>query len=248
MMSSLDVLARAIDALGANQGPKGATPDLTVDLAKPLKNKGKSYRDHKSHSELGDHEWSLGRATAFSSGGACTPRETTPKRSSLDVVPVDPVVPSIDSKEKNRGHTNLPCGPLWPSEVGANEHAIADVPNSWIDGFAKLADMPTPAKFPAARWTKVVADTAKFLKAWAPNAHRLGWHDWELFGCHRQAPWHRIQGLGLVPLLQRDTIVALTSTEAVVRTRTGAVLTFRRKQVDPLHPAERCLIWELDHV
>ena len=60
-------------------------------------------------------------------------------------------------------------------------------------------------------------------------------------------PWHRIQGLGLVPLLQGNTIIALTSTEAAVRTRSGAMQAFRRKQADPLYPAERCLIWELDH-
>jgi hypothetical protein len=90
-------------------------------------------------------------------------------------------------------------------------------------------------------------DAAAFLEGWAPTAYRLGWQDWELFGCHRQAPWHRIQGLGMVPLLQGKTIVALTSTEAAVRTRTGAMQTFRRKQSDPLYPAERCLIWELRH-
>ena len=120
-------------------------------------------------------------------------------------------------------------------------------PRGWIDGVARLADMMTPAKFPAERWTRAVADATTFLETFAPNAHQFGWQDWELFGCHRQAPWHRIQGLGLVPLLQGNTIVALTSSEAAVRTRTGATLTFRRKQTDPLYPAERCLIWELDH-
>lgn len=120
-------------------------------------------------------------------------------------------------------------------------------PRGWIDGVASLADMPTPAKFSAANWNKVVVDASTFLETLAANAHRLGWRDWELFGCHRQAPWHRIQGLGLVPLLQGNTIIALTSTEAAVRTRTGAILTFRRKPSDPLYPAERCLIWELGH-
>jgi hypothetical protein len=120
-------------------------------------------------------------------------------------------------------------------------------PRGWIDGVARLADMLTPARFPAARWTKVVADATRFLETWAANAHRLGWQDWELFRCHRQAPWHRIQGLGLVLLLQGNTIVALTATEAAVRTRSSAAQTFRRKLADPLHPAERCLIWELDH-
>ena len=73
----------------------------------------------------------------------------------------------------------------------------------------------------------------------------MGWPDWELFGCYRRAPWGRIQGMGLVLLLHGDEIAALTETEAVIRTRTGARQTYRRKPHDPLHPAERCLVWEL---
>ena len=46
----------------------------------------------------------------------------------------------------------------------------------------------------------------------------MGWPDWELFGCHRRAPWGRIQGMGLVLLLRGDEIAALTASEAVIRT------------------------------
>ena len=42
-----------------------------------------------------------------------------------------------------------------------------------------------------------------------------------------------------------EELVALTETEAVIRTPTGAHQTYRRKPHDPLHPAERCLVWEL---
>ena len=45
--------------------------------------------------------------------------------------------------------------------------------------------------------------------------------------------------MGLVLLLRGDEIAALTATEAVIRTRTGARQTYRRKPHDPLHPAER---------
>ena len=37
----------------------------------------------------------------------------------------------------------------------------------------------------------------------------------------------------------------MTPSEAVIRTRTGARQTYRRKSADPLLPAERCLVWEL---
>jgi hypothetical protein len=51
--------------------------------------------------------------------------------------------------------------------------------------------------------------------------------------------------MGLVLLLRGDELAALTATEAVIRTSTGAHQTYRRKPADPLHPAERCLTWEL---
>ena len=35
------------------------------------------------------------------------------------------------------------------------------------------------------------------------------------------------------------------TTEAVIRTPSGAHQTYRRKPADPLHPAERCLVWDL---
>ena len=76
------------------------------------------------------------------------------------------------------------------------------------------------------------------------QAARLGWQDWELFGCHRRAPFTP-PGHGLVLLLRGKELVALTEAEAVIRTLTGAHQTSRRKLRDPLHPAERCLVWEL---
>jgi hypothetical protein len=51
--------------------------------------------------------------------------------------------------------------------------------------------------------------------------------------------------MGLVLLLRGHEIAALTATEAVIQTSTGARQTFRRRSADPLHPAERCLVWEL---
>ena len=109
----------------------------------------------------------------------------------------------------------------------------------------RLAAMRAPRKYPEHAWTQLIADAERFLDDWAAQAHRLGWQDWELFGCQRRAPWGRIQGMGLVLLLRGRELAALTATEAVIRTRTGTHQTYRRKPSDPLHPAERCLVWEL---
>lgn len=51
--------------------------------------------------------------------------------------------------------------------------------------------------------------------------------------------------MGLLLLLHGRELAALTADEAVIRTRTGARQTYRRRPHDPLHRAERCLVWEL---
>ena len=115
----------------------------------------------------------------------------------------------------------------------------------WLSAqIGTLSPSRGPRHWPAARWPQFVVDADSFCRAWAEKAFLLGWPVWELFGCHRRAPWGRIEGMGLVLLLQGDEIAALTATEAVIRTPTGAHQTYRRKPADPLHPAERCLIWE----
>jgi TubC N-terminal docking domain len=110
-----------------------------------------------------------------------------------------------------------------------------------------LSPSRVPRHWPAARWPQFIVDAESFCRNWAEKAFVLGWPIWELFGCHCRAPWGRIQGMGLVLLLRGHEIAALTATEAVIRTGTGARQTYRRKLSNPLHRAERCLVWELQH-
>ena len=118
-------------------------------------------------------------------------------------------------------------------------------PTEWTKGVALLRDTPAPRGYPQHAWQQLILDAERFLKRWGAQAASLGWHDWELFGCHRRAPWGRIQGMGLVLLLHGNELAALTDAEAVIRTQSSARQTHRRKPFDPLHPTERCLIWEL---
>jgi hypothetical protein len=108
-----------------------------------------------------------------------------------------------------------------------------------------LSPSRVPQHWPAATWPQFIADAQAFCRDWAERAFLSDWAAWELFGCHRHAPWGRIQGMGLVLLLRGREIAALTATEAVIRASTAARQTFRRKPADPLHPAERCLVREL---
>lgn len=124
--------------------------------------------------------------------------------------------------------------------------SAADAHEVWSAGVARLAARPPPRDYPARAWEQLVGDAASFLGLWSVQAVALGWQGWELFGCHRHAPWGRIQGMGLVLLLRGQELAALTGTAGVIRTATGVHQTYHRKPRDPLHPAERCLIWELE--
>jgi hypothetical protein len=127
----------------------------------------------------------------------------------------------------------------------AGIRAPAGVPAAWLEGVARLTTMAPPRTYPAHAWQQLIVDTERFLDDWAQQAAALGWPAWELFGCHRRAPWGRIQGMGLVLLLHGDPLAALTASEAVIRRPSGAHQTWRRKPADPLPAAERCLVWEL---
>lgn len=106
--------------------------------------------------------------------------------------------------------------------------------------------MGRPAGDPPAAWERALADAEQFMDRWAAQAATLGWQDWEIWGVHRHAPWHRLDGRGLVPTLQGDRIGAMTVAEALIVKPNGARLTFRRRTRDPLHPGERALLRQLD--
>ena len=76
----------------------------------------------------------------------------------------------------------------------------------WRRGVERLGSMSPPPGYPEHAWTQLLADAERFLDSWGIQAARLGWPAWELFGCHRRAPWGRIQGMGLVLLLRGDEI------------------------------------------
>jgi hypothetical protein len=116
---------------------------------------------------------------------------------------------------------------------------------AWTDGVARLRAIARPRTYPEHAWQQLIIDAERFLHRWAQQAAAFGWPDWEIFGCHRRESWHRLDGMGLVLALMGRQLAALTGTEAVIRTAGGARQTYRRKPRDPLHPAERCLVWEV---
>jgi hypothetical protein len=142
-------------------------------------------------------------------------------------------------------HDDLVSDIAFAPRARHREVLTSAIPAEWTKGVALLPTMAPPRGYPAHAWQQLVVDAERFLDDWAPQAAALGWPGWELLGCHRRAPWGRIQGMGLVLLLHGDPLAALTASEAVIRRPSGAHQTRRRKAVDPLPAAERCLVWEL---
>ena len=116
------------------------------------------------------------------------------------------------------------------------------VPSDWVQGVADLLAMPAHPGRPEGGWKTLQADALTFLKDWAAQAHALGWEALDLFGVHAEAPYARLDGMGLVPLLGGRPVVALTEDSAAIGADSGGTLTFRRRRGWPLG---RCLIWDL---
>ncbi len=117
------------------------------------------------------------------------------------------------------------------------------VPVDWVQGVADLLAMPPHPDWPEPAWKALQNDALTLLKDWAVQAHRLGWDTMDLFGVDAGAPYARLDGIGLVPLLGGRPIIALTEDAVGIRTATGGALTFHRHKSPP---PGRCLIWELE--
>jgi hypothetical protein len=109
-----------------------------------------------------------------------------------------------------------------------------------------LARNPLPSEaqgdFPSRRWDQLRHDVADFLASpWPAEAARLGWIELDLFGADADRPYTRIDGFGLVPLLNGSKIVALTAEAAILETPGGARQSCHRQLDRP----GRVPVWEI---
>jgi hypothetical protein len=249
MTTSMDALIRAIDALGkhglADEWPQVATEESPVATAKSMEKQACSHTGHAGHSQRVHYGKHHGHAARNASIAEHERGEAPLNIYSLGVATVATVAIDIDSKGETSGHTPESCGQSVATARLSADLGSTGLPSRWLEGVARLTTMAPPRSYPAHAWQQLITDAERFLAEWAQQAAALGWPAWELLGCHRRAPWGRIDGMGLVLLLHGDQLAALTAREAVIRRASGAHQTWRRKAADPLHPAERCLVWEL---
>jgi hypothetical protein len=115
------------------------------------------------------------------------------------------------------------------------------LPDDWQAILNELKGATPVDGFGDARWTSLVDDAEVFLARWGEAAHLLGWTALDLFGVHPVAPAVRFDVMGLLPLLQGASVVALTKDEARMRRPSGALLTFRRVAQAGAVLVTRCL-------
>jgi len=88
-----------------------------------------------------------------------------------------------------------------------------------------------PGDVPPRRWAQFIADATAFRSSgFADQARALGWTDADLFGWDDERPFARIDCLGLLWLMNGDRLLALTADTAVIETKGGSRLTFRKRE------------------
>lgn len=115
------------------------------------------------------------------------------------------------------------------------------MPNEWFEGFGRLSTMPPP-DFPPTRWNLILADAAIFIDRWGATAAALGWTTLDLFGVGKDAPYHRLDLMGLVPSICGKEVLAMTETTARLKCGDGTLQTHYRKPDQP-----GCVpLWDLE--
>jgi len=116
------------------------------------------------------------------------------------------------------------------------------IPDEWAQGIADLLAMPPHPDWPETAWMTLQYDALAFLKDWTAQAHALDWTALGLFGVHATASRARLDGMGLVPLLNGRPVTTITESTAVISVASGGAQTYCRPST---WPTERCLVWKM---
>jgi len=178
------------------------------------------------------------------------PKAPNPPNVSDPVYPKGPTLGDLGglggaAAKTENSHEVYVCTPATWGETEAERAAIVEhdggIPREWAEGFARLDPDRPPGDVPLRRWQRFVDDVGHFLDGpFCAVAAALGWGPADLFGCHRDKPFARIDQAGLLWLLNGDRLVALSENTATIETRAGARQTSRRKPGEP----GRVLAWE----
>ena len=137
-------------------------------------------------------------------------------------VGTDPIGPTLSVRLEREPSADV-------EERAAVVEYDGDLPREWAEGFALLDCAKCPCGVPVGRWRQFIEDAARFLDSWASRAAGLGWTTAEVFGCHPEAPYARLDCMGLIWLLDGAEILAISAEGVRIRKPSGAMLTIYRR-------------------
>jgi hypothetical protein len=117
-------------------------------------------------------------------------------------------------------------------EGGRAPRIFEDTPAGWHAISEELKTLPAPDWAGVDRWFEMIEDADLLLSDWSLAAHRLGWTALNLFGVHPTAPGARYDVMGLVPMIRRGRVSALTERTASIRQRSGSTLIYARTSTE----------------
>jgi hypothetical protein len=113
---------------------------------------------------------------------------------------------------------------------GRTSDIDGNAPAEWHAILAELKQRKGVEWLSAERWGALLSDAESFLLRWGGVAYSLGWTSLDLFGVHPVAPAIRFDVMGVIPMLDRAEVLALTGQTATMRRISGAVLIYRRPE------------------
>src|SRR5262245_24054874 len=174
-------------------------------------------------------------------GDLCRLRITQhPDANGLDMnMPAGDAVEGVGLREA----PSKPSKPGFEGFEGAQSRDFSDFVGPYSRVIAAL-EARCPDLIPADRWQAAVGDGRAFLAKWGEQAEALGWTFRDLFGLHKPpekphpsySRLSRYDETGLIWLLQRREVVALTEATAAIQNPTGAIIVFRKHNKPTLGP------------
>jgi hypothetical protein len=121
----------------------------------------------------------------------------------------------------------------------ASANATRGTVDEWRRNLVLLATRAQPSELPEARWQRAIRDGLALLDTWGDRLTDCGWTAEDLFGMDPVAPWHRVDALGLVLLLDGGKVADADQGGCNILTRSGARQPYFRRE----HP-QRVLLWD----
>jgi hypothetical protein len=147
--------------------------------------------------------------------------------------------PLADADKTRIDTPEIQSGPVKVAQVAKVEPKL-----SFLARVFSVLEARCPEHVEHDRWQEAVEDGKRFLAAWGEQALALGWTADDLFGLHaapeRPHPSYRrlsrYDATGLVWLLQRRPVVALTEITAAIENASGNVTVYRKHNKPALGP------------